>query len=47
MEVAKTIVHALHGSDLIVDAFEFSIGDAIDPSVENRGAESAQGFGEG
>ena len=47
MEVTKTIVHALHGTDLVVDAFEFSIGDAIDPSVENRGAESAQGFGEG
>jgi len=47
MEVTKAIVHPLHGTDLVVDAFEFSIGDAIDPSIENRGAKAAQGFGEG
>jgi len=47
MEVTKAIVDALHGPDLVIDAFEFAIGDAVDPSVENRGAKSAQGFGEG
>ena len=31
MEVTKAIMPALPGTDLIVDAFEFPIGDAVYP----------------
>jgi hypothetical protein len=28
-------MHALHGTDLVIDALYFSIGDGIDPAIEN------------
>ena len=35
LEVTEAVMHALHGTDFVVDDFKFSVGDRIDPAVEN------------
>jgi hypothetical protein len=35
MEVTKTIVKSLHGSDFVVVAFQFSVGDGVLGGVED------------
>lgn len=43
-EVTQAIVHALHGTNFVVDALKLSIGNGIDPSVENNTSEGIKGF---
>jgi hypothetical protein len=45
LEVTKAVMHALHRPDFVVDAFEFPIGDRIDPTVEDGTSKTTQCFG--
>ncbi|MEI8293265.1 MAG: hypothetical protein WCG66_04635 [bacterium] len=47
MKVPETIMDSLHGTDFVVDAFEFAVGDRVFGGVKDGRAKSQQRLGEG
>ena len=47
MKVPETIMDSLHGTDFVVDAFKFAVGDRVFCGVKDGRANGQQCLGEG